>query len=741
MPHRRPHLLRRHGHPGSPMAETPARRNTPWQTFGPTVLAGLVGAGLAAVAAGRDWATTLVTSGVRATAAVKGSTSAPLAIALALVALAAWGVVLVLVRGRLRRLVALVGALASAGVVVTALASLDRVKADAARAVEAKGVVSAAAFGRVGERLVRRLRRRRGRRRRGVRGGGGEGAGVARDGQPVRRARGPRRGRVHMSGMWTGASARAAGASYRLPIAGHPGAFATATANATAATTAATTQVTYQPLTDASDAAALTTPLASTARAASAFTRSREASAVTTTPAEASAPTSATRRRSRPRTTSTTPHAARATRARAMASGAEVDPFTAAVARTPEVTEAVAQSRPAATAARPAPTSPASTVGPKLPRRRRSGRSGVSAIGERQLGGVEAGAVAGVAGGTDLVDLDQQGVAVAVEPDLATSWRWPEVSPLTQYSWRDRLQNVVRPVVRVRCSASSSIQPSIRTSPVSCCCTTAGDETLAVALEARGDVRSRGRSWLPVSGRHQRSAHRLLRDPGWRAAGRRRRPRRPARRAGRAATTRPLSTTSTSSAPSAVDSRCAIATVVRPVVTAPARGRAAPRSPGRPRWSPRRAPAGRGRRRTRGAARRAAAPPPTATRRAARPGCRARAAARRASRRRPSSVERRQRCRRRSRRAGRSGRCRRSVASNRNPSCGTITTRVAQRGERHLAQVHAGEPAPRPSSGPSAGSAAWRTSSCPSRSRRRPRPGCSARSRRSTSCSTGGPPG
>ena len=108
------------------------------------MLAGLVGAGLAAVAAGRDWATASVTSGVRASAAVKGSTSAPLAIALALVALAAWGVVLV-VRGRLRRVVALVGALASAGVVVTALASLDRVKADAARAVEAKGVVSAAA--------------------------------------------------------------------------------------------------------------------------------------------------------------------------------------------------------------------------------------------------------------------------------------------------------------------------------------------------------------------------------------------------------------------------------------------------------------------------------------------------------------------------------------------------------------------------------------------------------------------
>jgi uncharacterized membrane protein (TIGR02234 family) len=123
--------------------ERPERRRR--GSFGPTVLGGVAGAGLAAVAAGRDWATASVTSpGVRADAAVTGSTSAPLAIALALVALAAWGVVLV-VRGRLRRLVAVVGALASAGVVVTAVASQGRVRADAARAVEAKGVVSAAA--------------------------------------------------------------------------------------------------------------------------------------------------------------------------------------------------------------------------------------------------------------------------------------------------------------------------------------------------------------------------------------------------------------------------------------------------------------------------------------------------------------------------------------------------------------------------------------------------------------------
>ena len=68
-----------------------------------------------AVAASRDWATgSGSAAGVDVTASVKGSSSAPLAVALALVALAAWGVVLVL-RGRARRVVAVVGALATAG--------------------------------------------------------------------------------------------------------------------------------------------------------------------------------------------------------------------------------------------------------------------------------------------------------------------------------------------------------------------------------------------------------------------------------------------------------------------------------------------------------------------------------------------------------------------------------------------------------------------------------------------------
>ncbi len=72
-----------------------------------------------------------------------------------------------------------------------------------------------------------------------------------------------------------------------------------------------------------------------------------------------------------------------------------------------------------------------------------------------------------------------------------THCRLPEVSPLTQYSWRERLQNVVRPVVSVRCSASSSIQPSISTSPVSCCCTTAGTRPSPSRLRRCGDRRGR----------------------------------------------------------------------------------------------------------------------------------------------------------------------------------------------------------------------------------------------------------
>ena len=107
----------------------------------------------------------------------------------------------------------------------------------------------------------------------------------------------------------------------------------------------------------------------------------------------------------------------------------------------------------------------------------------------------------------------------------------------------------------------------------------------------------------------------------------------------------------------------------------PARAAAAPRSPGRPRWSPRPAPADRGRPRTPGPARPAAAPPREAPRRARRPGCPGRAGRPATQSARPSSAN-----AAASSASVSSGRANRTfsatVASNRNPSCGTITTRA-----------------------------------------------------------------
>jgi uncharacterized membrane protein (TIGR02234 family) len=109
------------------------------RSFGPTVLAGLGAATLGAVAASRDWARASGSAaGVHVAAAVQGSSSAPLAVALALVALAAWGVVLVL-RGRSRRAVALLGVLAAAGTALATAVAYHRAQDDAVRAVVARG--------------------------------------------------------------------------------------------------------------------------------------------------------------------------------------------------------------------------------------------------------------------------------------------------------------------------------------------------------------------------------------------------------------------------------------------------------------------------------------------------------------------------------------------------------------------------------------------------------------------------
>ena len=109
------------------------------RSFGPTVLVGLGGAVLAAVASGRDWATARGdAAGVEVSASVAGSDTAPLALALSLVALAAWGAVLVL-RGRVRRIVAVVGALAAAGALAAVVDRFDGAQDDAGEAVTAAG--------------------------------------------------------------------------------------------------------------------------------------------------------------------------------------------------------------------------------------------------------------------------------------------------------------------------------------------------------------------------------------------------------------------------------------------------------------------------------------------------------------------------------------------------------------------------------------------------------------------------
>ena len=84
--------------------------------FGPTVLLGLAGSGLAALAGGKPWA---VPDSRAGSALVDHSGGhVPLAGALGLVSLACWGVVLV-TRGRVRRAVAALGAVVAVGLVVT----------------------------------------------------------------------------------------------------------------------------------------------------------------------------------------------------------------------------------------------------------------------------------------------------------------------------------------------------------------------------------------------------------------------------------------------------------------------------------------------------------------------------------------------------------------------------------------------------------------------------------------------
>ncbi|GAA1475837.1 hypothetical protein GCM10009623_02830 [Nocardioides aestuarii] len=123
------------------------------RTFGPTVLAGLAAATLAAVAGTRPWVVERGAApagdpvpGIDLADPVASAGEMPVALALGLVVLAAWGVVLV-TRGRLRRLVAGLALVAAVGllaaVVLAALTLPDQV----AQAIREQGSdVGAAGF-------------------------------------------------------------------------------------------------------------------------------------------------------------------------------------------------------------------------------------------------------------------------------------------------------------------------------------------------------------------------------------------------------------------------------------------------------------------------------------------------------------------------------------------------------------------------------------------------------------------
>ncbi len=120
-----------------PETTTPARRRD--RTYAVTVLVGLAGSALTAVAGAREWATTRASAaGIRVDASVTGAESQPLVSALGLVALASWGVILVS-RGRSRRLVAVVGLVASLGALLSVVLGFSAAKDDSVAAAVARG--------------------------------------------------------------------------------------------------------------------------------------------------------------------------------------------------------------------------------------------------------------------------------------------------------------------------------------------------------------------------------------------------------------------------------------------------------------------------------------------------------------------------------------------------------------------------------------------------------------------------
>lgn len=122
--------------------------NAPRRTFGPVVLLGVAGAGLAAFGGSRPWAVAAdpgqgdATGALATTSVAAGSGEAPLAGALALVALACWGVLLV-TRGRVRRVLAALAALAALGVAVSVVTGSGTVRDDLRETLAGLGATGA----------------------------------------------------------------------------------------------------------------------------------------------------------------------------------------------------------------------------------------------------------------------------------------------------------------------------------------------------------------------------------------------------------------------------------------------------------------------------------------------------------------------------------------------------------------------------------------------------------------------
>ncbi|MDQ4051695.1 MAG: Trp biosynthesis-associated membrane protein, partial [Actinomycetota bacterium] len=122
-------------------ASRPRRRS-----FAATVVAGLASAALTAVAANQTWATAKAEEGRFAFSTLTEAPQVPLVLTLALVVLAAWGVVLV-TRGVVRRVVAALGALAAVGALVATMAGRWTLEDSFERDFADQGATAVVSFG------------------------------------------------------------------------------------------------------------------------------------------------------------------------------------------------------------------------------------------------------------------------------------------------------------------------------------------------------------------------------------------------------------------------------------------------------------------------------------------------------------------------------------------------------------------------------------------------------------------